>query len=179
MPAGSDTVAPSRPSDRITRTGSSSAAGSRPRRRFFLAPRAGVRIFDDLVFQGLHFAHLLARLYGRLPLASKGRFEPAMYQGSSCSRFLVSCVTRRCAQKAVWSGASKRGWSRPVRLCPAQLFVHAGQCRAALPEQQSSSVVPGPRRRRNRCGSVKVLPRHPGNVWRGGEIDHRFCAVSR
>jgi hypothetical protein len=40
MPAGSDTVAPSRPSERITRTGSSSAAGSRPRRHFFLAPRA-------------------------------------------------------------------------------------------------------------------------------------------
>jgi hypothetical protein len=66
-----------------------------------------------------------------------------------------------------------------VRLYPARLFVHARQCRAALPEQQSSSVVPGPRRRRNRCGSVKVLPRHPGNFWRGGEIDHRFCAVSR
>jgi hypothetical protein len=26
-----------------------------------------------MIFQGLHFARLLARIYGRLPLASKGR----------------------------------------------------------------------------------------------------------
>src|SRR5262249_1177032 len=32
--------APSRPSERMTRTGSASAAGSRSRRGFFLAPRA-------------------------------------------------------------------------------------------------------------------------------------------
>jgi suppressor of ftsI len=45
------------------------------------------------------------------------------------------------------------------RLCPVRLFLHAGQCRATLPEQRGRSVVLGPRRRRSRHRLVKVLSR--------------------
>src|SRR5271156_3580184 len=59
-----------------------------------------------------------------------------------------------------------------------RLFVHAGQCHAVLPEQLSSSVVLRPRRRDSRCGLIKVLSRCFGYVWRGREIDNRFCTPS-
>src|ERR1035437_8998374 len=64
------------------------------------------------------------------------------------------------------------------RLCPVRLFLHAGQCRTALPEQYSRSVVLGPRRRRSLHLLVKVLSRRFGHVWRGREIDNRFCALN-
>src|SRR5215471_5397940 len=48
IPAGSATVAASRSSERMTRTGSASAAGSRWRRPFFLATR-GIPIFQDMI----------------------------------------------------------------------------------------------------------------------------------
>jgi hypothetical protein len=55
-PAGRGTVAPPRPNERITRTGSSSAAGSRPRRGFFLARRAVFAFSTMWILQALHFA---------------------------------------------------------------------------------------------------------------------------
>ena len=48
------------------------------------------------------------------------------------------------------------------------IFLHAGQYRAALPQQQSRSVVACRRRRRGREAVVKVLPRHtsgPRAIW--------------
>ena len=42
--------------ERITHTGLLSAAGSRPRRGFFLAPRAVFAFFTNLILQALHFA---------------------------------------------------------------------------------------------------------------------------
>jgi hypothetical protein len=55
-PAGRGTVAPPRPNERITRTGSSSAAGSRPRRGFFLARREVFAFSTMWILQALHFA---------------------------------------------------------------------------------------------------------------------------
>ena len=59
------------------------------------------------------------------------------------------------------------------------LFVHAGQCGATLPEQQSRTVVLGLPRRHSRGAPVEVLARRLGHVWRRCEVDNRFCAHGR
>src|SRR5262249_46203117 len=61
----------------------------------------------------------------------------------------------------------------------AHLFLHAGQCRAALPQQQSRSVVACRQRRRGRETLVKVLPRGRSHVRRGREIDDCFGTLGR
>src|ERR1035438_3386640 len=85
-------------------------------------------------------------------------------------------VKRRGLPKIQSSGS----WSNTtVGLGLCRLFLHAGQRRAALPEQQGSFVVLGPRRRRNRRGLVKVLSRRIGHGRRRREMDDRLCALIR
>ena len=58
-------------------------------------------------------------------------------------------------------------------------FLHAGQYRAALPQQRSRSVVACRRRRRGRETLVEVLPRRRIHVRRGREIDDCFGTFGR
>ena len=61
----------------------------------------------------------------------------------------------------------------------AHHFLQTGQYRAALPQQQSRSVVACRRRRRGRPALVEVLPRGRSQVRRGREIDDRFGTLGR
>jgi hypothetical protein len=61
----------------------------------------------------------------------------------------------------------------------APFSFHAGQYRAALPQQQSRSVVACRCRRRDRPALVIVLPRGRDHVRRGRELDNCFRTLRR